>query len=67
MDVITPPPRPDNDIPSIFTEEGKQQAFKAIDKGFRYAKFAFFGVLGLGLSLAVLVIYIAFHFIQKGW
>lgn len=67
MDVITPPPRPDNDTPFILTEEGKQQAFKAIDKGFKYAKIAFFGVLAIGLSLAALIVYVAMHFIRKGW
>jgi hypothetical protein len=41
LNVITPPPKPDNDIPSIFTEEGKQLAFKAIDKGVKYGKVLF--------------------------
>jgi hypothetical protein len=67
LNVITPPPKPDNDIPSIFTEEGKQLAFKAIDKGVKYGKVLFFIFLGLVLSLSGLIIWVAVHFIRKGW
>jgi hypothetical protein len=67
MDVITPPPRPDNDTPFILTEEGKQRAFKAIDKGIRYGKIFFFSVLGLAITLGGLIVWVAIHFIRKGW
>jgi hypothetical protein len=60
-------PQKANETPFIFTEEGKQQAFKAIDKGVKYAKVAFFGVLAIILTLSSLIIWVIFHFLHKHW
>ena len=60
------PQKPD-ETPFIFTEEGKQKAFAAIDKGVKCGKILFFLVLGFVLTLSGLIIWVAIHFIHKGW
>jgi len=67
MQLVPPPRKSEDETPFIFTEEGKQQAFKAIDKGIKYGKIFFFTVLGLGLGSGVAIIWVVIHFIRKGW
>lgn len=64
MDQITPP-KPET--PFIFTEEGKNQAFKAIDKAVKYGKLFFLLWVCGGLGLAGLILWVIVHFIRKHW
>jgi hypothetical protein len=67
MHLVPPPNKPDNEVPFIFTEEGRRQALLAIDKTVKYGKIFFFTMLGIGLGLGGLVVWVVIHFIRKNW